>query len=48
MGGRGGCAGAMEREEVSFVAFVLFFISMIVLRKAKVNMRGRDYCRPVW
>ena len=39
MGGRGGCAQVMEREEVFFVTFDLFFVSM---RKGKGNMGGGD------
>jgi len=30
MGGRDGCAAAMEREEIFFVTFAPSFISMIV------------------
>jgi len=39
--GRVGCAEAMWHEEVFFVTFVVFFVSMIVLRKKKGNIGRR-------
>ena len=44
---------AIELEEVFLVMFVLSFVSMIILRKGKGDMRGRaEVCveeyGPVW
>lgn len=36
-----GCAMAIKPEEVLLVMFVLSFVSMIILRKGKGDMRGR-------
>ena len=33
----------MEHEEVFFVTFVLSLVSIIVLRKGKGDMRGREW-----
>jgi len=39
--GRVGYAEVMEHEDVFFVTFAVSFVSIIVLRKGKGNMRGR-------
>ena len=41
--GRLGYVEAMDGEEVFFAAFILSFVSMIVLRKGKGDMRGREW-----
>jgi len=41
--GRVGCAEGMDGEEVFFVTFVPFFVSMIVSWKEKGNTRGRKW-----
>ena len=41
--GRAGCAEAMDGEEVFFVTFVLFLVSMIVSWEEEGNTRGGEW-----